>query len=386
MGLGLEGAYGADALSQNLRQRVLDELARKQQEFQNSIATRGADRADRALNQQDELTRLKIQELAHAKDTAETDKQFTIGKSLNETLPADTVIPTDSAAVAPLRMIGALRTEQPTLPSTSTVGVMNAPTGSGTISGRLVSQTQNPGNPLQFRKLASAGQQNVMADNARADAVAAREAANQPLEQVIGDDGKPTMMPRSKAAGRTPYHVPPHEPNPQPQIFKGPDGKDHAVQFVGGAAREIPLPDGFSKPNAATANRLSSAQAVTQVGNDIIAKVSQPNVAAMLGPAMGRYNNLQEFVGSPPPEFAELAGDIESFSLANMGVHGMRSVQGADEIKKLLSGKHTPESLIAGLKGLMNFSNHFMENEGRKPTAGTGAKMTADDLIKKYSK
>jgi hypothetical protein len=126
-------------------------------------------------------------------------------------------------------------------------------------------------------------------------------------------------------------------------------------------------------PNATTANRVASAKAVTQVGNDIMEQLSDPQIAAMLGPSMGRYNNLQEFLGSPPPEFAQLAGEIESFALANMGVHGMRSTQGAQQIKDLLSAKHTPASLIAAIKGLSNFSQHFMENETPKATGKSGA-------------
>lgn len=126
-------------------------------------------------------------------------------------------------------------------------------------------------------------------------------------------------------------------------------------------------------PPGTVANRLASASAVTQTGNDIIAQLRDPKIAAMVGPAMGRYNTLREFLGNPPPELAELAGSIESFALANMGVHGMRSVQGADEIKSLLDRKHTPESLIKTIEGLNKFSAHFMENEGRKVPASPPA-------------
>lgn len=124
--------------------------------------------------------------------------------------------------------------------------------------------------------------------------------------------------------------------------------------------------------NATTENRLNSAEAVNQTGNDMINKLSDPAYAAQVGVAMGRYNSLRDFVGNPPPEFAELAGTIESYSLANMGVHGMRSAQGAEQIKKLLDQKHTPESLIATIRGLNQFSNHFMENEGRKVPSSSG--------------
>jgi hypothetical protein len=93
-----------------------------------------------------------------------------------------------------------------------------------------------------------------------------------------------------------------------------------------------------AKPSATTQSRGDSALAVQQTGEDIIAKLSDPNVAAMVGPQMGRYNSLREFIGDPPPELSELAGAIESYALANMGVHGMRSAQGAEQIKGCWSG------------------------------------------------
>jgi hypothetical protein len=122
----------------------------------------------------------------------------------------------------------------------------------------------------------------------------------------------------------------------------------------------------YNKPLSGTlANRLASATAVNQTGNDIIAKLSDPAVAATLGPAMGRFNTLRDFLGNPPPEFSELAGAIESYSLANMGVHGMRSAEGAAKINAMLNEKGTPASLIAKIKGLQGFSTHLLENEGR---------------------
>lgn len=129
----------------------------------------------------------------------------------------------------------------------------------------------------------------------------------------------------------------------------------------------------FEKGNSMTVeNRLDSAQAVQQTGNDIIAKLSDPAYASKLGPVLGRYSSLRDFYGNPPPEYAELAGQIESYGLASMGVHGMRSAQGAEQVKRMLDGHHTPQSIIAAIKGLNAFSNHFMQNEGR-PTTGPPA-------------
>lgn len=137
-------------------------------------------------------------------------------------------------------------------------------------------------------------------------------------------------------------------------------------------------------PNATVANRLASASAVSQTGDDIIAHLSDPAFMAVVGPAMGRAGTLRDFIGNPPPEFSELAGQIESYALANMGVHGMRSSQGAEQIKHLLDQRHTPESLIATIKGLSKFSEHFIANESgakKSDTAGAGGAvaMTAPD-------
>jgi hypothetical protein len=87
---------------------------------------------------------------------------------------------------------------------------------------------------------------------------------------------------------------------------------------------------------------------------------------------MGRYSNLQDFIGNPPPEYSRLAGEIESYSLANMGVHGMRSAHGAEMIQRMLTGKHTPQSLIATIQGLNKFSEQFQQNSA--PGGMTGPK------------
>ncbi len=164
------------------------------------------------------------------------------------------------------------------------------------------------------------------------------------------------------------HPTPTPESNTQPQIFYDAQNKPHAIQFMHGQTNEIPLPPnltGKTGLSSVTANRADSAQAVVQTGNDIIAELNDPNFRNVLGPAMGRTSTLRDFIGNPPPEFSRLAGQIESFSLANMGVHGMRSSIGADKIKKLLDAHHTPESLVQAILGLTDFSNHFIENTGR---------------------
>jgi hypothetical protein len=158
------------------------------------------------------------------------------------------------------------------------------------------------------------------------------------------------------------------------QTTAGPDGKPVLVRANAGSGEIKP----FAPTTGTTANkavgatleaRLASAQAVQQTGQDIVKQLSDPAFASKVGPVLGRYNTLRDFIGNPPPEYAQLAGEIESYSLASMGVHGMRSAQGAEQIKNLLDKKHTPESMIATINGLNAFSNHFMQNAGQ---GGTG--------------
>lgn len=142
--------------------------------------------------------------------------------------------------------------------------------------------------------------------------------------------------------------------------------------------------------NATTENRLASADAVNQTGDDIIKEMSDPAYAAKVGPEMGRYNTLRDFIGNPPPEYSELAGQIESYALANMGVHGMRSAQGAQKISDLLDKHHTPQSLVSTINGLSDFSKHFMANEGRATSKAAaaapsaGGSLTWDPVAKKW--
>lgn len=153
-----------------------------------------------------------------------------------------------------------------------------------------------------------------------------------------------------------------------------------------GKAETVYLPESevrgksFEKPpSGMVQNRLDSAEAVNQTGNDIIAKLSDPAYAKTVGPALGRASSLRDFIGNPPPEFSELAGMIESYSLANMGVHGMRSAEGAKQISAMLDGHHTPQSLISAIKGLQGFSTHFLQNAGKTPPAAPGPRYLSTD-------
>ncbi len=59
------------------------------------------------------------------------------------------------------------------------------------------------------------------------------------------------------------------------------------------------------KPLGATdSSRANAAQAVNATGNDLIAKLSDPQFKAVVGPLMGRATSLRELIGNPPPQFS----------------------------------------------------------------------------------
>ncbi len=364
MGIGLSGAFGVagayDSLDQILASRVAAQKyadQQRQQAIENQLR-------ERQFQSNEELKRAQLDATMHSQQAAEADRQTGLANTLGEQIPAGTVIAPTDPAVGMLRSGGRgslLQHQTASLGSTQLSGFSGIP-GQAPPAGAGLLRTQNAGHPEQYIKQASAGQINTQADNARADAQLARtEAAqsetvrhNQAMEnkpqgastvtiQTVDDQGNPVtrVLPKSEAMGKD---------------FKKPAG-------------------------SALENRLASAQTVNQLGNDMIAKLADPKIAGTLGPIMGRYSTLQEFIGNPPPEFAELAGEIESYALANMGVHGMRSAQGAEMIKRLMSARHTPQSLAATIQGLNQFSENFARNAGRgtpapaAPAAGGGVKV-----------
>lgn len=127
---------------------------------------------------------------------------------------------------------------------------------------------------------------------------------------------------------------------------------------------------------SAEISRKHTATALTQTGDDVIKSLQSPALAKQLGIVMGRYNTLEDFIGNPPPEFARLAGELKSFSAANMTVHGFRSSTGAQKVFEMLNQKQTPEALIEKIKGLMQFTKYYLNEFG-----DTDTDASADDPL-----
>lgn len=391
MGIGLAGAFGASNLADSLDNSLKDKIKEKlmaeaidrqvaQQKFENDLKTK-------QFQSGEDLKNAQLSALTETRAAQEADRQNTGNIKLGDAIPAGTELPQSSPIAGRLVAVGQA------IPKPSTAEA--PPDALAAVSGMgdqpLAGTIANSPSPIVGRLVVKTPSQ---AQQTTQDAADARvEAARLAAENRTNDNeqkAKDRLAQIAAAAAAKPTvdkltKVEHKDPTTGKTIIEWlPQSEIRGKTFDKGAS-------------GATETRLASAQAVNQTGDDIIAKMKDPQFAALVGPVMGRYNSLRDFIGNPPPEFSELAGQIESYAIANMGVHGMRSAQGAEKIKAMLNKKHTPESLASTIKGLSGFSQHFMDNEGRtgssfdtsgkftgNSTIGDQSKPSAADLIKKY--
>ncbi len=384
MGMGLEGAYGADALSNNLRERVLEQLRQRQQEFQNSLALRGADRADRQLSQQDELTRLKLKELEQNQAATQYGKDFTQGEKASEAIPGGTVFPTVDRMAPPssaplmgrLQMVGALAPFSGSLGSTTDTPA-NASTGTPP-TGRLVAL------PEGQVKLPTANQQNVLADNARADRARSDAESlarqNEPLQEVIGANGKPTLVRRSAAAGMTPFVKPSAEPT---VVIQGPTGAEIVNRNTGTSRPVIAQGGGQLGPAPTSAERTKEAD--LSRAHDGLDQLDAAITSAkdLIGPGEGRISSLEQSIGNPDPRISALGTKLLMAKMrADASIGGTRAAASPQLLARwdnLLAQKLTPENLHSTVQAM----REMLGPRKRAASAGTST-MSADELLKKY--
>lgn len=401
--IGLEGAYGGVGMSDALNQAQNLRLKLWQLSEEQRLSNIGVQQRQQGL---DETHADRLARIADTNSTAKAADQTRMLNFANLRPIGSNVTPQEYTKETALGNPTGNYATTPSLPATRTAGLTSLAPGLSSMGAEQLPQapmqqaavtSPAPIDPLG--KITFGGTQSQLekqAGDQRAEATAtetnrhnvAMEEKTKPENPGVIHDTAGGLVRISPDNAVTPltqngkpvqtYHAP-----PQPIYIPTAAGP---ALLDRGKGTTTPIRDASSgnivgpKTNATLENRLASAQAVTQTGNDIIASLTDPATAAKLGPAMGRYNSVRDFIGNPPPEFAELAGSIESYALANMGVHGMRSTEGAEKINKMLSEKGTPESLIAKIHGLNKFSAHLLENAGKSAPAAAGpVKMRAPD-------
>lgn len=407
---------GADML-----QQVLERLAN--QAYQNQqiqiAAQRNAIDQQRA-NTEDAYRQMTASAMAGQRAATAQGAREAAAARIAGILPPGQDISDPTAQLLSQGGLGDLVNKTPQVPTTNLSGVADATGGAPQVSG--LTSSVNPGLAPKTTFSGTAAQQKEASDARQLQTLLSDPSVPEGVRQflkirsAVPGGAVPSELFKPEAATEDVYQTGPNgqlikagtvpkgshianAPNPVQDHFvlqtvPDPDNPGKTVvlrvDMTNGSASPITLGGqnlgGKTPANAALDTRLKTAKAVVETGNDIVQMLSDPKVIAQLGPAMGRYNSVADFIGNAPPDFKKLAGMIESYSLANMGVHGMRSASGAEAIKNTLGQtRSTPEAMIGAIQGLNGFANHLLEDN---PTAGqtgsSGPKPTAADLIKKY--
>ena len=374
--MGLQGAVANDSLQQLLSARRAQALAQQQQAFENSLKTR-------TLDQQDTLTRLKIQEMAQAASERAAamqgqaqDRQIGMANTLDEQMPPgfypDT--PDVQKTVGMLRTGGRGYAMTPT-PARPAMG----PDFQGPMPGDETPQEAQVGRSAGFLKSATAKQQETEADRLRKE-----DAANSGLDvkrqqieqasQMLGLRGDLIRAQTEAANARAEA-----DRNKTNQPAKLPQREDNTVVSI---HQMMPLVDELLQKTQA---RLASKP--------------QRGLLGSLPEKAGRLITKAEYSAGLPVQPA----DSERIQLASLlqilgtvpYLRGIRNMQFVNQIQQHLADPSaTDESLVERLTKLkqilpgMEQAIYDVHNGGVIPHAHTGAmdtsKPNAADLIKKY--
>lgn len=218
-GLGLQGAYGLSALRAGIHQRLQEEAAARQREFMNSIESRRMANAEQQTLQGGEQNKFNAESLAFARGQTALNNDLTQTEKIDEATPPG-FLPQDSPIAGRLVKIGAA-TPQAERPRIDEGPLLPGDTGAAM--------------PQGYMKRPTMKQSDTMTDNARQAAQLKQQGENQDWKNTISQqlaDVKAGQQPKT--------------PDPQPQTFYDENGTPHAIQFVGGQAREVPLPPGIA--------------------------------------------------------------------------------------------------------------------------------------------
>ncbi len=126
------------------------------------------------------------------------------------------------------------------------------------------------------------------------------------------------------------------------------------MQFVGGVAREIALPEGYGKLNPALqvkeADRKSGLDALSQLDTAIT------DATPFIGPGEGRVSTVEQMIGNPDPKLQAMGTKMlltkMKIDAAIGGARAAASPQILARWDSLLTQKLTPEALHATVQAI----------------------------------
>lgn len=350
MGMGLESAYGLSALEQ-LKEKVRAQLAaQQQQQFQNQLALRGADRADAGMVLAQQQRGDALAETKRQHDLTAANQQMTQDLSLAELTPPGSINATNPV-YGQLKRIGAID-ESKARPAVDVGPLLPGDTGAA----------------RDAVKLATAKQQDTAADNARAEAALKQTGELQDWKNSISQqlaDAKSAQAPTSS------YQLQPEiDPTTGQQTgrFLGYNTKANRwepVQGQGpGATKAAP---GASQAAQHEASRKEALGSLDQLDQAI------ESAKDLIGPGAGRISHIEQLVGNPDPRVSALGTKLLLTKMqvdhaATGTVRAGASPQLLARWDNLMSQNLTPENLKAAVQAM----REIIGGSGGGATSGGG--------------
>lgn len=258
MGIGLQGAFGNDALFSLLHQRKMEQMQAAQQAFENQRRLAADQRAQQGLDLQAKMRQDQLAEQTRQHNLETQDRQIGLANNLAEQIPGGTFLPQSDPAVGMLRTggRGSLLTAQPAQPALPEDFQGPLPEGqartampSGFIKTTTTKQreasTQDALKQSQAESRLQQMQDQLGATWERLRLQGDSNDLRGQLAKQAADLAQARLeLERQKAAEAA-------SKMPQPQFFNDANGATHAVIFDKGQFKEVPLPKGYTPTKAA---------------------------------------------------------------------------------------------------------------------------------------
>jgi len=124
------------------------------------------------------------------------------------------------------------------------------------------------------------------------------------------------------------------------------------------------------KGTAAEQNRESMSEVAASAGNQLLARLDDPQTRSVIGPAAGRYQSFNAAFLSGDPVFTGLKTEIRAISQVLTGIHNLRSAKAGEALESVLSTSNSPEALKGAVKGAMIVVDEFLRTKKRRGAAG----------------
>ncbi len=422
-GLGLQGPWGLASLQASIRQRQLDRMAQQQQEFQNQITLRGANRADQQqqiLMQEHAAALAERRAAMEQAGRAETSKLYQRG----DIVPSGTGLPTTPEMTLPSMQMGrgmptpgglssSLETSTPdTPPAGPMVGtlkaapdVMSTTTSSPAPTGRLINlgtaeERQRAEDEAKLQKLMTDPGFKTMTPLQQFMAIrpALEKGINIPYQLLTEPGGPPGTPVQVDVGGKGVYTRPSeaigkpayHQPTPMATVtLQTQDAQGNPVTRV--VPKADALNKDFARPDTAqTQTRKENAANVLAHIQDIESEAEQVDKLGLMGPLGGRWGDFMAGrigageLAAGNPQNAELLGQFRSdvgllksgMAMVHGGARGGGSPAIMARMDALMNAKTMDLSLFKG--ATTSFKKWLTQYAGKADAAGAGKAVRYD--------